>query len=213
MVYNVEDIMAKGRNTVVVVANLPRSAPELLIRMQTIVNAMEANVSTFPSPSPPLADVRLHITQLSDAQAAFNNHTGPSVTRDVALRLLMEDGKRLWAGVQEQASANVERAAVIAGQAAITLRSTPKRHKPPLAIKQTLTTQVKVIGKATKHAGQYGWEYSLDGGKTWIGVTPTTKATAIITGLQPGVMVTVRYRTLTTKGWGDWSDEVSHRVS
>ena len=212
-VYKEEVTMAKGRNRVVVVPDFPRSVPEFLLRMETVVGAMEANVGTFPAPSPPLVDVRSHMKELSDVQAAFETHKSPIAPRDAAFDVLWQDGMQLHAYVQSLATATPEQAAVIAGQAAMALQSRTKRHKPPLTVVQKLSASVVLVGTAIKHAGRYDWQLSLDGGLTWQDLPPTTQARTTVTNLEVGVVVLFRYRILTKDGMGDWSDPVSHLVT
>ncbi len=85
--------------------------------------------------------------------------------------------------------------------------------KPPLAVKQTSTGIVHVVAKATKGAKTNDWQYSVDGGKTWVSVPSTTKASTSISGLTPGVAVTYRQRIVTKAGPQDWSQPVSATVT
>jgi hypothetical protein len=45
---------------------------------------------------------------------------------------------------------------------------------------------------------------STDGGRTWVDLPLTTKASTTIAGLTPGSTVTLRHRVLTKTGMGDW---------
>lgn len=71
-----------------------------------------------------------------------------------------------------------------------------------------LVTAARVKGARANH-----WQYSTDGGKSWVDVPPTTKAATSLPGLQPGLSVQIRHRVLTTTGLSDWGQSVAHFVS
>jgi len=71
---------------------------------------------------------------------------------------------------------------------------------------------VHAIAKATKGARANEWQYSLDGGKTWFDLLPTTGADTTIHGLTPGTTVSIRQRVLTKAGLTDWGQPVSTLV-
>jgi hypothetical protein len=58
--------------------------------------------------------------------------------------------------------------------------------------------------KAAKMAA-YQWQYSSDGGKTWMDAGITLKAKTSVSGLTRGATVSFRYRAVTRAGMGDWS--------
>jgi len=72
---------------------------------------------------------------------------------------------------------------------------------------------VHVVAKATKGAKLNDWQYSVDGGKTWVSIPSTTKAKTTISGLTPGVEVTYRQRVQTKAGAQDWSQPISALVT
>jgi hypothetical protein len=206
--------MSTIANTIIVVLGLrTNSIAPLIVRATAIVNAMEANKTTFPSPSPALALVTTAINGLTTAETAFKAHLGTRADRDSAMRALVGLVQQLHAYVQGLATANPTQAEVIAQDAAMTLRKTAVRQKSDLAVKQTVSTVVRVIAKAVKGSRAHEWQYSLDGGKTWIDVPPTTKASTTITGLQPGTTVSYRQRALTAAGPGNWSQAVAAVVT
>ena len=50
----------------------------------------------------------------------------------------------------------------------------------------------------------YLWQYSIDGGKTWIDVPGTAQAKTTIAGWSRGTTVLFRYRTITKGGQSDF---------
>ena len=200
---------------IIVVLGLPKSksVAALLLRCTTIRDAVAANATTFPSPSPPLAQLTTAITALTTAQTALKNHTGTREARDQAKAALVTAMGMLRAYVQQLATASPDKAADIAKAAAMTLKKPPVRTKSDLAAKAKGGGVVVVVAKATKGAKSHTWQYSTDGGKTWIDVAPTTRSNVTITGLQPGLLVQYRHRPVTKAGVGPWSDPVSAIVT
>jgi len=201
-------------STIIVVLALKQSSiPAFVDRVTAILNAMAANKVTFPAPVPSLAQVTSDLAKLSAAQAAFKAHTGSHTDRDDAVKPVVAAMSQLHSYVEALANANPVDAATIAGDAAMTLRKKPVRTKAPLTVKQTVSSVVSVVAKATKGAKANEWQYSLDGGKTWIDVPATSKATTTIHNLTPGVSVMYRQRVLLTTGLTDWSQPISALVT
>jgi hypothetical protein len=207
--------MSLVASTIVVVLGIKESTsvPALVETSNTVVNAMTANKATFSTPSPALTTVSAAITALANAQSAYKAHTGTRAARDEAWQALMQLMQQLRGYVQAIASANPAQASTIADDAAMRLRKTPTHHKSDLSVKAIASGSVKVVAKALKGAAANDFEYSTDGGKTWIAVPTSTQASTTITGLQPGTTVTYRHRPITKAGPGDWSQPVTAVVT
>jgi hypothetical protein len=200
-------------NTIVIVMKLRQtSVPALLERVTSIVTAMETNKATFPGPTPPLATVKAALAALVSAQTALKNRTGSRADRDDKQKVVVAGAGALHAYVQQVTNVDPTNAEVIATQAAMTLRKQALRAKADLAAKQTVSGVVNLVAKATKGARINEWQYSTDGGKTWIDAPSTTKAKTAIHGLTPGVSVSYRQRVITKDGTGDWSQPISALV-
>ena len=199
----------------IVLLGLPKSnsVPKLIVRVTTVVDTMIANKTMFPSPTPAFAQVQSDLLALTSAETAFKGHLGTRTARDDAKTALVADAHGLHTYVQTLVNANPSQAEAIATNAAMTLRKTGLPHKSDLAVKQTTSGTIQVVAKATKGAAANHWQYSTDGGKTWIDASPTTKATTQIANLTPGITVQVRHRVLTKTGLSDWSQDVSHVVA
>jgi hypothetical protein len=59
----------------------------------------------------------------------------------------------------------------------------------------------------------YRWQYSTDGGKTWVDASETLQAKTAVTGLPVGTTVQFRYRSVIKGGASDWSAPLSMVVS
>jgi hypothetical protein len=198
---------------IIVLGLKPANVPALLARSTAIVTAMTANKGTYPTPPLPFATVTADIATLSAAQTALKNRAGTMAARDDARKALVAGIHQLRAYVQQLADANPTQAAVIAENAAMTLRKSTAPHKSDLATKQVISGTVHVIAKAIKGARSYEWQFSTDGGKTWASVAPTTKATTSVPNLTPGVLTTFRHRAVTKGGPSEWGQPVSAMVS
>ncbi len=207
--------MSLVANTIVVVLGINKNAPvaTLIETSATVINAMTANKATFSSPSPALSTVSAASIALASAQSAYKAQLGTRAARDDAWRALVTLMQQLREYVQTVVSANPAQASTIAQDAAMALRKTPTHHKSDLAVKAVASGSVKVVAKALKGAKANDFEYSTDGGKTWIAVPTSTKASATITGLQSGLAVTYRHRSITKAGPGDWSQPVTAVVT
>ncbi len=200
-------------SVVFVVLGLPTPVPALMSRATAIITAMSANPLTFKAPTPAFAVATSHVTGLGAAEAAYKAHTGTLADRETQRKLVIEDCKQLHAYVTQLANASPSEASTIAANAAMTLRKAPVHHKSDLAISQEVSSIVKVVAKATQGGRSYEWQYSTDGGKTWVGVSPTTQASVSIPNLVPGVMTMFRQRAVTKSGPTDWSNPVSTLVT
>jgi hypothetical protein len=185
---------------------LPAKVPALIQYAQGIVKGMTDNPS-FPKPTPTLAQVTAAITVLSTAEtAALARTKGAVLTRDNALVALVTLLKQLRGDIQTTADADVENSAAIIASAGIAVRKTPVR--PPRAFHATtgdVSGSAKLAAPAAARRASYDWEYSPDGGKTWVAVPSTLGAKTTVTGLPSGTTVQFRFRALTKGGEGDWS--------
>jgi hypothetical protein len=201
-------------HTIFVVLGLPRPVAPLIIRMNEILEAMLANKSEFPSPPVAIALAQSHVTALSSAETATKTKApGTIPTRDAAQKLVIEDANQLHGYVQQLANASPDQAANIAAAAAMKLRKAATRQVHDLTVKQTASGTILATAGNVKGAKAHEWQYSLDGGKSWVSAPPTTKASTSITGLTSGVLVQVRHRSIVKGGPGDWSSVSTIAVS
>jgi hypothetical protein len=205
----------KTTNRIGVALGLPRKVADLLLRAQGIHDAMAANSKTLPSPSPALAVLQTDISTLATKEAAAKTRTpGAVIDRDQALTVLRVDlnSERLY--VESVVNANPASAAEIVADAGMSLFKVAAHSKPPLAVKAGATSgTVKIVAKATQGAKANDWQMSTDGGKTWIDLPSTTKASTSVANLTPSTTVQFRQRAITKAGEADWSLPVPHVVA
>jgi hypothetical protein len=174
---------------------------------------MTGNAS-FPSPVPALALVTAAITALQIAEtAALARTKGAVATRDEKRSALVSLLEQLRAYVQGIADATPENGASIIGSSGYAVRKTPNRAARTFTAKAgAVSGAVKLYTVTAGPRSAYLWEYSLDGGKTWIAAPATLQAKTTIAGLTPGATVQFRYQPVSKTGEGDWSQTVSFLV-
>ena len=189
---------------------LPTAVPALITYAQGIVKGMTGNAS-FPTPTPALTAVTEAINELQAAEtAALARTKGAVATRNEKHTALVALLQQLRGYVQSSADASMENGASIIQSAGIAVRKTPVR--PPRVFDARtgdVTGSVKLIAAAAARRASYEWEYSTDGGKTWVNVPSTLQAKTTIAGLATGTTVQFKYRSVTKDGEGDWSQPVS----
>jgi hypothetical protein len=189
-----------------VVLKLPRPVPPLISVARAIVQAMTGN-PLFPTPDPTLATVTAAITDLDTAETAAKARTrGAAAVRNDKRAALVKLLEQLKAYIQKQADANLESAAATIQSAGVSVKKPSTHGKRVFAAKVgAVIGSVKVTAERVAARAGYEWQYSTDGGKTWVSAPTTLQAKTTVTGLTPGATVSFRYRTVTKTGEGDWS--------
>ena len=194
------------------IATLKTTGPiaALILYSSGIVKRMTGN-SAFPSPVPPLATVAAAIADLQSAEMAAAARTKGAVTvRDDRRAALVTLLRQLESYVQNQADANLENGAALIESAGVAVRKTPVRKPRTFnAVQGPTSGSVKLVAAAAARRASYEWQYSTDGGKTWIYAPGTLQAKTTITALTPGASVQFRYRPVLKAGDGDWSQAVT----
>jgi hypothetical protein len=189
---------------------LPGPTPLLITFAQGVVNAMTNNPS-FPTPLPALALVQTSINQLQTAETAAQGRAkGTATVRNDRRTALVAQLELLGAYVQSIADANVENGAAIIQSAALAVRKIPLRPPRAFAVKLgPVSGSVKLSVPAAARRAAYDWQYSTDGGKTWLDIPSTLQAKTTMTGLAVATTPQFRYRAVLKAGEGDWSQAIS----
>lgn len=200
----------KSQNLVFVALKLPLPVPQLIKVAQAIIAALTNNPHV-PSPNPPLTALTSALDALVTTEAATKTRAAGTVpARNVARTNLLSLLHATKANVQQVADTNPEQAEAIITSAGMAVRKTAARNKAPFTVKQgAVSGTVELVAKAAAVRASYEWEWSGDGGKTWTAASPTLQAKTEIAGLPVGTVVQFRYRAITRKGAGDWSQPVS----
>jgi len=195
----------------IVALKLPGPVPALISLARAIVQSMTGNAA-FATPVPALADVTTAINSLATSEAAALARTqGAVATRNDQRAALVTMLQELQGYVQKQADANRDTATAIVLSAGMQVRKAPVRAPRVFAAKPgTVSGAVKLEAASAGHRASYEWQYSTDGGKTWVFAPATTQGKTTVAGLPSGTTVQFRYLAVTPKGGqGDWSPAVS----
>jgi hypothetical protein len=188
---------------------LPRKVGDFIAYVTRIVAAMTGN-PLFPTPNPTLAALTAAIVDLQNAQtAALARTQGAATTRDEKRAAVAVMLRQLRSYVQSIADATPENGASIIESAGMAVRKTPVHAARASGAKQgPVSGSAHLTAVVAARRASYEWQYSLDGGKTWIDVAGTLKASTTVTGLPVGTAVQFRSRAITKAGETDWSQAV-----
>jgi hypothetical protein len=177
---------------------------------QSVVGAMTDNPH-FPAPLPALWVVSKAVSDLRTAEtAALTRAQGTIDTRNDERRMLVSLLHQLRAYVQVIADADPRNGAFIIESAGLAVRKRPARRPRVFSAKPGAESgEVKLIAPSAGHRSAYEWEYSIDGGATWLAMAPTLQAKTSITGLTPGSSVQFKYRWVDKSGASSWSQPIT----
>jgi len=185
---------------------LPNKVPAMITYVQGMVKALTGNPA-FPATAPTLAAVTEAVTELQTAEtAALARTKGAVAVRNEKRTALVTLLHQLLGQIQTAADASPATAASMIQSAGIAVKKTPVRAKRTFAAKPgAVSGSVTLVTDAAARRAFYEWQYSTDGGKTWVSSASTLKTTTTVAGLTPGASVMFRYRAGTKTGEGDWS--------
>jgi hypothetical protein len=197
----------------IVVLKLPTRIQALITYGAGIVKAMTGNPS-FPTVAPLLVTISAAIADLQTAEtAALARTKGATVTRDEKKTALVQLLQQLKGQIQTTADANVENGASIIVSAGVAVKKTVVRSPRVFGAKPgAVTGTAKLVAASAGHRASYEWEYSTDGGKTWVTAPATLQAKTTVAWLTVGTSVQFRSRSVTKTGEGNWTQPVSLTV-
>jgi hypothetical protein len=187
---------------------LPKPVPAIITLGNHIITSMSNNAN-FPNID--LGPVKTAMTALGVSESAALARTKGSVaTRNENRAVLVSELELVKAAVQKIADANPENALSIIQSAGMSIRKTATRKKRVFeALPGPVSGSVKVVVPSAGQRVAYAWQYSTDGGKTWVDLPITVQAKTAVSNLQPLTTVSFRYRTAGKAGETDWSAAIS----
>jgi len=194
--------------------NLPRVIALFILFVQHVVQSMTNN-PWFASMAALVATTGTDLAALITAQAkALTKAKGAVEARNDAQKVVIDDLKLLKSGVQTVVNQNPGQAATVIESAGLFQKKVTLPSKPNLEALMAPVTpgEVLVRARAVKRAS-YEWQYSLDGGKTWLAMGTTTVANTSLLGMTPSTTVLFRFRTTVSKTTSDWSPTISFFVT
>jgi hypothetical protein len=203
-------LSAKPQPRILAILGLPKHKTPLYISRARFIVASVRQSSWFPKPSPPLKDVEAAMDDLVSAQTtAMSGLKGGATVRDekrLALHTLLQE---LQGHVQAVADANLEHAPEIIESAGMSVKKRRTVVARTFAAQSDGSGKVRVTVPSAGDRAAYEFEYSLDGGATWLQLQYTTKTTVTKAGLVPGSTVHFRVRAVVKGVMGNWSDPIS----
>ncbi len=201
---------AKTTHRALVALALPNTVPALITYALRIVTAMTGNLA-FPTPVPALSAVTAAVNSLQSAeQSALARTKGAVATRNEQRTALVSLLQHLKAYIQVTADANAENATSIIESAGVAVRKEPVRKPRVFAAKPGANSgTVELVTAAAGRRASYEWQFSTDGGKTWVSAPSTLQAKTTVTGLTAGTTVAFRFKSVVKAGESDWSAPVA----
>jgi hypothetical protein len=190
----------------IVSLKLPVSVPALLQTTKVILLAVAHN-PLFPTPDPSLATLQAALSALEEAETAVRSGSrGATAARDEKRRVLGTLLRQLGAYVQKVADGDSSTAEAVIESAGVSVHKLAIRQKQRFTVRQgAVSGSVKLMTIWVGRRASYAWQYSLDGGATWLTRPITLRSKTTVSGLPVGTMVLFRSRAVTKKGEGDWS--------
>ena len=178
--------------------------------VQCIVHGMSNNPA-FPTPQPALSVISAAVSDLQAAETvALTRVKGSAAARNDKRAVLKSLLEQVRGYVQMVADATPENGATIIQSAGLAVRKLPTHAARSFTAKQgAVSGTAKVYAVSAARRASYEWQYSTDGGKTWLSAPVTLQAKATFTGLAAGSTAMFRYRAVTKAGEGDWSQPVA----
>jgi hypothetical protein len=194
----------------VAILNLPAKVTDLISYAQGIEKALTGN-ATVPSPVPSVAAISGAIADLVAAETATQTRVkGAVATRNEKRAALLSLLRQLRGNVQAQADANPDNAGSIIESAGLAQKKPVARPARTFVARPAgVTGTAKLVAPSAGRRAAYEWEYSADGGTTWVTAPPSLQATTVVTGLKAATTVQFRYRPVLKGGPENWSQPVS----
>lgn len=190
-----------------------RKINDFINKTKSIVQDIGNNATIFVTPVPTLSSVTGHITALETAQTNVASKVPDAVNaRKPKYDAVMTDMRALLMYVQglADAAATPDLAVSIITTAGFDVKNTGSFNKPTLtAIFNSDTGKVTLRAKAIGIRASYNWQYSTDGGTTWIAMPSTLQAKTTIGGLILSNKLVFCVMPVTKDGENIWSDPVS----
>ena len=191
--------------------SIPKKTADLILFTNNVVQKVTNNPN-FPTPTPSVAVLTAALDDLHSAETqALSRAKGAATVRNDKRTVLVSELQQLRGYVQGIADATPENGAAIIESAGLAVRKIPTHPARSFAARPGALAGTAIVTATTAGPrSSYEWQYSTDGGKTWLFAPATTQGKTTIAGLPSGTTVQFRYLTVTPKaGQGDWSAAVS----
>jgi hypothetical protein len=196
---------------VIAVSKFPKSATGMSTFTHALIAAMTGN-ALVPNPNPSIPTLTTLVTTVDTTETATKTRTkGTVAARNAALAALLDVALHATtANIQQLADANPEQAQALITSVGMAVRKAPVRTKAPFAAAPgPVSGSVHLAVRAAGKRASYEWEWSSNGGSTWVTAAPTLQAKTTITGLPVATTCQFRFRSVTKAGASDWSQVIT----
>jgi len=191
--------------------HIPAKSTDVIIYANNIAQKVTNNPN-FLTPNPSLAAIIAAVNDLHAAETAtVSRALGAATVRNDKRTVVVSLLQQLRGYVQSVADATPENGAAIIESAGFAVRKVVLRGKRAFSVKQgPVAGSVIVTAVTAGPRSSYEWQYSTDGGKTWVTAPATIQGKTTIAGLPSGTTVQFRYLSVTPKGGqGDFCQPTS----
>jgi hypothetical protein len=201
----------------------PDNFPQLEVRATAVADGLGSDTALFVNPNPILPVLTLKLGLFSKAQqlAVTTHAKADYLDRNAKAGSLLTCLESERAYVQERADACTSPAdaelVIVKGGMVVAKGST--YHKPFLRVRQHMPggpvevlAHVALLTVNTVGAVFFNWQYTRDGGATWITLPPTTRGRTEVGGLSPLSTYGFRVAVTDAKGTGVWGQVVTFLV-
>lgn len=193
--------------------NLPLVVAKLILFVRLVIQKLTNN-NWFPNPDPPIAQLTKDVDDLEKAEAtARDGGKGTVAARDLALDVVVEDLTLLKGYIRKVCNENPGQVDLIIDSSGFSRKKLGKHDKPELAAKLgPAPATIRLDAKARQKGSLYEWQWSSDGGRTWVTLGTTDVANATLTGVTAGTTYSFRFRSTRKGAVSDWSQTVTFTV-
>jgi hypothetical protein len=197
----------------VIALNLPLVVAKLILFVRLVIQKMTNN-TWFPNPVPTLAQISKDVDDLETAEAkARDGGKGTRAARDLAVDVVVEDMVLLGGYIRKVCNDNPGQTDLIIDSSGFSRRKFTKRDKAELAAQLgSAPATIRLDAKARARGSLYEWQWSSDGGRTWVTLGITDGANTTFTGVTAGTTYSFRFRTTRKGAVSDWSQTVTFTV-
>jgi hypothetical protein len=203
--------MAKIKRFVIALL-LPGNVAALILYGRQVWSCVSLHPTYFPTPSPPIATATANLDALQAAEALVP-HGGSSAVeeRDLKQGVVESDLKAFKAYLLALCLANPAMADAFIAAAGLQQGKRTPFAKPFLAARMgKIPNQVILRAKAVANRSvSYCWQYSTDGGKTWLTIGTTTVAHTSLLNTTPLTTYLFRFQSTVKQVTSAWSQTIT----
>jgi len=190
-------------------------------RAQAMHDGLAADPVAYVKPTLPLPAFQTLIVNLGTAHQAVKTRViGARAKRDVQHALLLTGMEIERTFVQSLADANTALAEALITNGGLVVAMSPLHSKALLTLRRAKQSGGVIcdanvgllVGPGAKHPSEtryFNWQYTLDGGKSFVTVLSTTRGKTLIQGLTPLTTVGVCVSMTNSEGPAEWSQVVT----